>query len=258
MQKINNHKKTVLMLVLGSFFIANAIIAEFVGVKVFSLEQTLGFNPLQLKIFGHEISLNMTAGVLLWPFVFVMTDIINEYYGFKAVRLFSYLAAFLIAYAFAAVYGAIHLTPADFWTVRLSSIGPLNMQVAYENIFGQGLWIIAGSLVAFLLGQLVDVAVFHFVKSKTGEKMLWLRATGSTLVSQFIDSFVVLFIAFYVGAGFSLSLVLAIGIINYAYKFIVALTLTPVLYIVHAIIDYYLGSELAEEMLKEAHESYKN
>jgi hypothetical protein len=75
---------------------------------------------------------------------------------------------------------------------------------------------------AFLFGQMIDVYVFHYLKMKTGEKSLWLRATGSTLVSQFIDSFVVLFIAFYIGADWSLSLVLAIGVVNYIYKFTVA------------------------------------
>src|SRR4030065_2657093 len=107
------------------------------------------------------------------------------------------------------------------------------MHKAFRAIYGQGLWIIVGSLVAFLVGQLVDVTVFHLVKSKTGSKKIWLRATGSTLVSQFIDSFVVLFIAFYIGAGWELELVLAIGIVNYMYKFSVAVILTPVLYVIH-------------------------
>jgi len=205
---------------------------------------------------GYDLSFNMTAGVLLWPVVFIMTDIINEYYGFKAVRFFSYLASVLIAYSFIAVYGAIKLTPAEFWIIRETGLGALNMQEAYKNIFGQGLWIIAGSLTAFLVGQFSDVFIFHYLKSKTGEKRLWLRATGSTLISQLIDSFVVLFIAFYIGAGFDIKLVIAIGIINYIYKFLVALMLTPFLYFVHAGIDAYLGKELAEQMLKEAHSSF--
>ena len=126
------------------------------------------------------------------------------------------------------------------------------MQDAFSSIFGQGLWIIAGSLVAFLVGQFIDVYVFHFIKTKTGNKALWLRSTGSTLVSQFVDSFVVLIIAFYIGGNWPLKLVLAVGVVNYIYKFLVAALLTPLLYVIHSIIDSYLGKELAEKMMQEA------
>ena len=128
------------------------------------------------------------------------------------------------------------------------------MDSAFNAILGQGLWIIVGSLVAFLIGQLVDVTVFHLVKAKTGSHKIWLRATGSTLVSQFIDSFVVLFIAFYIGAGWDLKLVIAIGMMNYAYKFLIAVALTPVLYIIHYLVDLYLGKEAAHKLMAEATE----
>ena len=245
-------KRTILFLMLGSFFIANAIIAEFVGVKIFSVEDTLGIKPFAIHLLGDVYSFNMTAGVLLWPVVFIMTDIINEYFGKHGVRLFSYIAAALISYAFLAVYTTIKVAPAGFWLLKETVDGPINMQVAFSSIFGQGMWIIVGSLVAFLVGQFVDVCVFHYIKLKTGNKALWLRSTGSTLVSQFIDSFVVLIIAFYIGGNWPLKLVLAVGVVNYIYKFVVAALLTPVLYVVHAIIDNYLGKELAEKMMKEA------
>jgi uncharacterized integral membrane protein (TIGR00697 family) len=205
-----------------------------------------------MHFFGNDFTFNMTAGVILWPIVFVMTDIINEYFGSSGVKLFSYIAAALISYSFIVIFGAIKLTPADFWLVKETGSGSLNMQLAYENIFGQGLWIIIGSLVAFLVGQIIDVSVFHYVKKKTGDKYLWLRSTGSTLVSQFIDSFVVLLIAFYIGAGWDLKLVIGIGIVNYIYKLTVAVLLTPLLYGVHAVIDAYLGKELAVAMMREA------
>lgn len=245
-------KRTILFLVLGSFFIANAIIAEFVGVKIFSVEETLGITPFAIKLWGDTYSFNMTAGVLLWPVVFVMTDIINEYFGKHGVRLFSYIAAALIAYAFLMVFTTIHVAPAGFWLMKETADGPVNMQAAFSSIFGQGLWIIVGSLVAFLIGQLIDVFVFHAIKQKTGNKMLWLRSTGSTLVSQFIDSFVVLIIAFYIGGNWPLKLVMAVGVVNYIYKFVIAVALTPILYVVHAIIDNYLGKEQAEQMMAEA------
>src|SRR5688572_24146380 len=103
---MENPKRTRLFLALGSFFIANAIIAEFIGSKIFSLEKTLGFDPVKWMMLGEARSFDMTAGVLLWPVVFIMTDIINEYFGRKGVRLFSYIAAALITYAFVAVYAS--------------------------------------------------------------------------------------------------------------------------------------------------------
>lgn len=246
-------KSTRLFYILGSFFVANALLAEFIGVKIFSLEATIGISPANLSILGVEnLSFNLTAGVLLWPVVFIMTDVINEYFGKRGVRLLSFTAAALIAYAFFMVYFAMGLTPSDFWVNRITPVGEVNMDLAFDAIFGQGLWIIIGSLVAFLIGQLVDVTVFHYFRAITGSSKIWLRATGSTLVSQFIDSFVVLFIAFYIGAGWDMKLVLAIGFVNYLYKFLVAVLLTPILYLLHFLIDRYLGKKLSDKLTHEA------
>lgn len=246
-------KKNLLFLFLGMFFVSNAVLAEFIGVKIFSLEKTLGISPVSLSFFGQEnLSFNLTAGVLLWPVVFIFTDIINEYFGRRGVKLLSFISAGLIGYAYVMVYFSMGLVPADFWIIRDTSAGQVNMDSAFNVIFGQGLWIIIGSLVAFLIGQLIDVTVFQWVRKYTGNKWIWARATGSTLVSQFIDSFVVLFIAFYFGANWSIELVLAIGIVNYIYKLSVAVFLTPILYLLHTIIDRYLGKELADKMIEEA------
>lgn len=246
-------KATRLFIILGGFFVTNALLAEFIGVKVFSLERTLGLEPLGLNLFGQAgLGFDLTAGVLLWPFVFVLTDLINEYYGRRGVRLLSLLTAGLITYAFVMVSGAMAVTGSDFWLVRPTPQGPLDMELAYRAIYGQGLWIIAGSLVAFLVGQLVDVWAFYMIKRAAGARAIWLRATGSTLVSQLVDSFVVLFIAFYLGADWSLTRVLAIGLVNYAYKFTVAIALTPVLYGAHELIDRYLGRDEAQAMIAQA------
>jgi queuosine precursor transporter len=247
--KSKSHK---LFIWLGGFFIANVLLAEFIGVKIFSLEMSLGFTPVALHVFGYDLSFNMTAGVLLWPVVFVMTDIINEYYGKKGVKLLSYMAAGLIAYSFLMIYLSIHLAPADWWPASQQAKGVENMQTSFNAIFGQSNWIIVASLVAFLLGQFIDVAVFHKLRKITGENKIWLRATGSTLVSQLVDSFVVLFIAFKIGAGWPMSKVVAIGVVNYAYKFIVAIALTPILYWAHNMIEKYLGKEEAELLMTEA------
>ena len=258
---IIKHKPTRLFIILGGFFIANALIAEIIGVKIFSMEKTLGLTPMEVNVFGNLLSLNLTAGVLLWPVIFVMTDIINEYYGKRGVRFLSFLTAGLIIFAFVVFYGAMRLVPADFFVTSKQGSGVPNMEKAYESILGQGSNIILGSLVAFIVSQLIDVFVFHKIKRATGEKKIWLRTTGSTLVSQFIDSFVVLFIAFYVGSRINnsegdfvwpFSLFIAVGLVNYIYKFCVAILLTPVIYLMHNWIEKYLGQELADEMKKGA------
>jgi uncharacterized integral membrane protein (TIGR00697 family) len=245
-------KPTRLFILLGGFFVANALIAEVIGVKIFSLEDTVGISRANINLFGSNFSFHLTAGVLLWPVVFFMTDIINEYYGPKGVKFLSYLAVGLISYAFIMFSGAIGLSPSEYFTLG----NGLDANNAYKGVLGQGMWIIIGSLAAFLIGQVLDVFIFHKIKKMTGEKNIWLRATGSTLVSQLIDSFVVLFIAFYVGRRishnqgepWSLHQILVTGTGNYIYKFVVAIILTPVIYLVHNWIEKYLGHEKAAGM----------
>jgi uncharacterized integral membrane protein (TIGR00697 family) len=242
-----------MFLVLSGFFIANAIIAEFIGVKIFALEDTIGIAPLNWNLFGQTGSLNFTAGVLLWPIVFVMTDVINEYFGRKGVRMISWLAVALIIYAYLFAYVTIHLAPAPWWVGAGKNQGVDNLQTAFAAIFGQGLWTIAGSITAFIVGQLIDVSIFHAIRNRTGEKHIWLRATGSTLVSQFIDSFVVLYIAFVIGPQhWSIPLFLAVGTVNYIYKFVAAIVLTPLIYAARRGLDGYLGNELSEALKERA------
>jgi len=251
-----SNKATRLFLILGAFFVANALVAEVIGVKIFALEDTLGLKSFNFNLFGQQGSLNFTAGVLLWPVVFIMTDIINEYFGLRGVRFLSFIAVALISYAFLMIFAAIQLVPASWWVGINAERGTPDMQAAYSNVLGQSNWIIVGSLVAFLVGQLVDVLIFQRIKKTTGEKRVWLRATGSTLFSQFIDSFVVLYIAFVIGPQkWPLGLFLAVGTVNYLYKFVVAIALTPVIYLGHYVIDRYLGRELAHEMKMRAVDS---
>ncbi|WP_395802113.1 queuosine precursor transporter [Daejeonella sp.] len=251
-------KESRLFIILGSFLIANAILAEFIGVKIFTVEGSLGIEKFDINMFGvPDLSFNMSAGVITWPLIFIMTDIINEYFGIKQVRFLSILAAILISYAFLVVGFAMNLVPSDFWINQTINNDPMNMNNAFSAIFGQGMWIIVGSIVAFLIGQMVDVIIFHRIKKMTGERFLWLRATGSTLASQFIDSFVVIFIAFYINPQYNWSwqMVAAIGLVNYSYKFIVAILMTPLLYVVHNIIDRFLGKDLSSKLISEAKNS---
>lgn len=248
---ILKNKPTKLFLGMTAFFCVNALIAESIGAKIFSLEKLFGLPPANFTLFGQAgLGFNLTCGVLLWPLEFVMTDIVNEYYGPKAVRRISFTAVILIAYAFLMYFLAIGVPPADFWRPVNVEHGIPDMQAAFSGIFGQSMRIIVGSIVAFLVSQIVDVTVFHRIKRVTGEKHVWLRATGSTLVSQLIDSYIVLFIAF---AGvFTWQQILAFGIMNYIYKATMAIVLTPVIYLVEARIEKYVGRDVSMRMKKAA------
>ncbi len=246
-------KRNNLFIVLSGIFLTNAILAEMIGVKIFSAESTVGLMPANLNILGFTMDFNLTAGALIWPVVFITTDLINEYFGQPGVKRISFLTAGLIAYVFIVIFLTMKLPPADWWmdANKVDSDGNyFNIDFAFNKIFGQGQRIIIGSLAAFLIGQLVDVFVFQKLRRVTGPDKLWLRATGSTLISQLMDSFVVLFIAFY--GIFSLEQLIAIGITNYIYKFVVAIVLTPVIYGGHFVIDRYLGKAYAAQLTQEA------
>lgn len=251
-------KKNKLFLILAGIFITNAVLAELIGVKIFSLESTLGMQPANIKLFGEfALDFNLTAGALIWPVVFITTDVINEYFGRDGVRRVTFLTVSLIIYVFLVILLVTWVQPAQFW-LELNGAdaegNAFDIDFAFAKIFRQSAGIIIGSLVAFMIGQFLDVFVFQRLRRITGKKMIWLRATGSTLISQLIDSFVVLFIAFYLFANppWSLSQVFAVGLMNYFYKFVVAIVLTPLIYLAHAIIDRYLGVEAAERMADEA------
>lgn len=250
MNNILSNKANRLFIILAGFFLTNALIAEFIGVKIFAVEDSLGIAPLNWNLFGHAGTLDMSAGVLMWPVVFVMTDVINEYFGVRGVRFLSFMGAGLIIYAFVMVFWAIGLEPAAWWVGSMEEqTGVSDMQKSFAVIFGQGNWIIVGSIIAFLVGQILDAYVFKKIRNITGDKRIWLRALTSTLFSQLIDSFIVLYIAFVIGPPkWDLSLFFAVGTVNYTYKALLAVLLLPAIYLAHYLIDKYLGQELSEKL----------
>ena len=247
-------KASRLFLVLGAFFVANALLAEMIGVKLFQLETALGLAKADFNLLGQEhLSFVLSVGVLPWPIVFIMTDVVNDYYGVRGVRFLTILTAALIAFAFIVMYIAIGIPPADFWVGMNSNAGVPDMQAAFAGVFGQGMNIILGSLTAFIVGQLVDAFVFRRIKRATGDKRIWLRATGSTVISQLIDSVVVTYVAFWIMRDdFSFARCTAMVITAYAYKLLVALLATPLVYVVHAGVERYLGKERAHAMREAA------
>ncbi len=246
-------KRQILFFVLSGFFIANALVAEIIGGKIFSVEGVLGLPSANIPTpWGDKWSFNQAAGALNWPLVFIIGDMINEYFGRKGVRWLSFLTAGLIVYSFFIIYAATTLPPAQFWLDVNKGTTNFNIDYAYKVIFRQGLGIIIGSITAFLLAQFLDVTVFQYLRKHTGHKYIWIRATGSTVVSQLIDSFVVVFVAFYLFGNWSAGQALSVALNNYLYKFIISLLTIPILYLVHYLIDRWLGTENARQIADDA------
>lgn len=241
-----NEKKSHLYLLLSAFFVGNAILAELTGAKIFSVGELLrplfgsGSNPPE-----WIFSMNMSIGVLIWPLVFITSDIMNEYFGRSGVRKVSFITAILIGYALLFLILANRMPPARFW-LENNQADPagnyFDINYAYQKVLGQGVNIILGSITAFLVSQLVDVYTFQYIKKFTQHRYLWLRATGSTVISQVIDSFIIIYVAFYLLGNWSLGEVLQVATIQYVYKVSLAILLTPAIYGMHWMIEKYLGN----------------
>lgn len=211
-------KKDYVFVILAGIFITNAVVAELIGGKLIQI------GPFVMSI-----------GILPWPIVFLTTDLINEYFGEKGVRKLSVITAALIAYAFIILLMAISIPAAK-------GISPVNDE-EFRAVFGQSMWIIVGSIIAFMFSQLIDVWVFWFFKNRTGERKIWLRTTGSTVISQLFDSFIVLGIAFWLPGKINFETFISSAIIGYTFKLGIAILLTPLIYFGHGLIKRYLAEE---------------
>jgi uncharacterized integral membrane protein (TIGR00697 family) len=210
-------KKDIVFIVLACFFVTNAVVAELIGGKL-----------IQLGPF------TMSIGILPWPIVFIATDLINEYFGKTGVRKLTILTVFLIIYAFIVLYIGINVKAASFSPVK---------DEQFQAVFGQSMWIIVGSIIAFLTSQIVDVFVFWLLRDRTGGKHLWLRSTGSTIISQLIDTFVVLGIAFWLPGKINGTQFINLALTGYTCKLIIAVMLTPVIYAGHYGIEKYIAKD---------------
>ncbi|WGK94946.1 MULTISPECIES: queuosine precursor transporter [Flavobacterium] len=212
-------KKDTVFVILAGIFITNAVVAELIGGKLIQI------GPFVMSI-----------GILPWPVVFLTTDLINEYFGEKGVRRLSFITASLIAYAFLVLLLAIAIPAAK-------GISPVNDE-QFQAVFGQSMWIIVGSIMAFLVSQLIDVSVFWYFRNKTGSKKIWLRTTGSTVISQLFDSFIVLGVAFWLPGKINFETFIGSALTGYTFKLGIAILLTPLIYWGHRIIKNYLDSDI--------------
>ena len=223
-----NEKRQWLFVFLAGMFITSAVTAELISNKLIDI-------PLNFDLFGSEIGPFTTiVGVLPWPIVFLLTDILNEFYGKKAVRRLSWITAILIAYCFLIVSIAMELPAKEIEGSTLAT------DQEFSKVFGQAQMVIVGSIAAFLFSQLVDVLVFHWLKSRTGNRLIWLRSTGSTIFSQLIDTYIVLYIGFVLPGNLSWDSFMEIAPTNYFLKILIALSLTPLIYAGHYAVRRFL------------------
>ncbi len=222
------NRKNILFIILAGFFVTNAVVGELIGGKL------IQFGPFTMSI-----------GIIPWPVVFLSTDLINEYFGKKGVRILTLLTVFLILYTFLILFGGMNIPAAG--------ISPVPDE-QFRVVFGQSMWIIAGSITAFLASQLIDVVVFWFIRHRTGRKMIWLRATGSTVISQLIDSFIVTGIAFWLTGKLAFGEYINTASTGYLVKLIIAVLITPLIYLGHHLIHRYLGEEQSEKIIEETAE----
>lgn len=217
---------------LSSILVTCLLVANVVGVKLFRLEIDLG--PLGLIPVEH------TVGMLPFPVTFLLTDLLNEYYGKRAARRVAYVAFAMGALAFA-IYAAARAMPI------LEGIPGTASDHAFENIFGAATLMYLASLGAFLIGSMLDIFLFGVFKRFTGGRHVWFRATGSTVVSQLFDSFLVTFFFFYVaqvltgGQAASADFILRTALTGYVLKFVIAVSLTPMIYLGRWMLSRWFG-----------------
>ncbi|MBY0263496.1 MAG: queuosine precursor transporter [Phycisphaerales bacterium] len=215
---------------LTALFVASLLVSDFTGVKLFHVPLGFSFRvPWDSKPIDAIVH---TAGMLTFPVTFLLTDLINEYFGKKAARRVVWIGFAMGAAVFLAVNLSLALPHLD---------APYNIrEQSFNDVFANSRIMYVASLSAYLVGSFSDIAIFGFIKRRTGGRLVWLRATGSTVISQLIDSFVVTWLAFSVGrhlfpspggpAPMTMTEVLQTAATGYLLKFCIALALTPVIY----------------------------
>lgn len=247
-------KRETLLLACLALFTGFFVAANLFGAKLW--EFTLfGIRPTDVGLPGDTFV--ATAGIFAFPLTFVLTDIVNEYFGKRVVRTFTWLAI-----AVNLVLQPIALGAAAAPTVSFTpGVDAATAHKAYELAFASTWTITIASLVAFAIGQFIDVATFSWLRRRTGGRMIWLRAQGSTVVSQLVDTLVVIYLAFYVlpamvgDPHMSAADAWRVSLTNYIYKFAIAVLLTPLLYFVRGLVVGWLGGDEAARMAHDAHPS---
>jgi queuosine precursor transporter len=215
--------KHKLFVALAATFCTCLVVGDLIGGKLVSGD-----------VFGFRFT--TTVGMLPFPVTFLLTDLLNEFYGKRAARFVTFVGFFMAVLTFAVVLLAAEvpiaeLTRAPNWEGVTDA--------SFRNVFVGSLRMLAASLVAYLTAQLVDISVFAALRKLSEGRMLWLRATGSTAVSQAIDTIAITVVAW---AGLlSTPEMLRIMVSAYILKLGIAVGLTPLVYGLHTLIERRLG-----------------
>jgi len=207
-----------LYVVLVALFVTCLLVADIVAGKFF-------------RIGG----IAMSTGTVAFPIAFLLTDIVNEYYGRRGARMMTGVGMAMLVVGFAIIMAA-----------RLAPIAERETyvtQASFDNVFGLTGRLFVASLIAYLISQFLDIYTFHLVKRVTESRHLWLRAVGSTILSQVVDTIFVNFGAQLGHLGFEE--IWEITLYSYLYKIIVAIILTPLCYLAHGIITTRMGIDPA-------------
>tara|TARA_B100001939_G_scaffold124482_1_gene107945 strand:- start:272 stop:961 length:690 start_codon:yes stop_codon:yes gene_type:complete len=222
---VQSNENTYSLLV--AIFAAILVLTNIIGVKIFTFAPDMFSNGL----FGNPITL--TTGIITYPLTFLVTDIVSEIYGEKKATRMVFLGFIVSIISLFFIQLAVFLPGSNVWiNSDLGYNTVQEMQNAYESVFTLPGILIVASMTAYLVAQVVDVKIFHFLKRITSGKHLWLRNNLSTSVSQLIDTIIVNSIFLYIGLGLSFNIIFQIIVTTYVFKIIIALIDTPIVYLV--------------------------
>jgi hypothetical protein len=204
--------------VLGATFVTCLVVADIIGGAKLVEVGSLGDWPIRFSV-----------GMLAFPVTFVLTDLLNDYFGPRATRFLTLVGLAMLCVVFPVLLAASALPAAP------NTMFP---EEWFNQIFGSSLRVIIASLTAYIVGQFLDIWVFGVFKRLSKGRFLWLRATGSTIVSQAVDTIIVAFVLF--GGSLPAADIWNIIANSYVIKFVIAVAMTPVLYLAHAVLHRVL------------------
>ena len=206
---------------LTAIFVAALIVSDLIGGKYF-------------RVGGLDFS----VGMIPFPLTFLLTDIVNEFYGTEGARRITYVGLGVAVFVFIVINVAIALPT--------SPESPMAGE-QFKNVFGWSTRLYVASLTAYLIGQLLDISIFFLLRRLTGHRFLWLRSTGSTIVSQAVDSLVVGFV--FLSGTKSVDYILRTARNGYLVKLALAVGLTPLIYLGHGILrrHFHVGEVVVRD-----------
>jgi len=201
---------------LCAVFLTALLIGDTIGSKLFTLDIPCGVGTLHATL---------SVGAIWFPITFLLTDVINEFYGSVGARFVTFVGFWMAIAPLLIILAARKIPAAPFSPVK---------QEAFDNVLGNANTIFFASLVAYVVGQLIDIGIFQYAKRLTQSRHIWLRSTGSTLISQLVDTVIVTYVAFY--GQIPTARLHQAATTSYVVKVLLAIGLTPVIYALHAII----------------------